>query len=150
MRERTILHTSEEVTRFANTPNVISPLLFITTPHGTEYIYSNPSQIIAKLFDTGGVQIPHNSALFLFVRRPGEDFGSFMRKFVYAPYFDLTIGQQRDVRNAPAITQALGAVNLAAIRAKERYVVEFWVRSALAIDLNRAGTAFEIKVAEQN
>lgn len=150
MRERTILHTSEEVTRFVNTPNVISPLLFITTPDGTEYLYSNPSQIIAKLFDSGGVQIPHASAFFIFVRRPGEDFGAFMKKFVYAPYADLTVGQQRDVRNAPAITQSLGPVNLAGIRAKEGYVLEVWARSALAIDLNRVGTAFEIKVVEQN
>lgn len=149
-RTRTILHTSTEVTRHTPAAGFNTRLLTITTPSGTRYIYPNPLGIILKLFTAAGVQIPPTSHLFVFKRRPGEDFPmNFLRRIPYAAYHDLTEGQQRDERFRHATLHDLGS-EIAEISNPEDHELQIWVESPVVVDLARAETRFETIAYEIN
>jgi hypothetical protein len=149
MKTRRITHQSAEVTQFATAANFNSKLLEIKTPEGAFYRFVNPMSLILKLLTTGGQQIPANSSIFLFKRAPGSDFGQFIRKIAYSPYFDLTESLQRDVRFRDATLHDLGA-GVAGIDLPEDYTLEVWVESPVEINLSEAGTRFEVVAIEMN
>ena len=147
MKPRTILHTSEEVEQHTPVAGVVTPLLTITTPEGATYQYVNPLTMLLKIFDTNGDQIPPNSYIYVFKRRPNEDFGQFIRKLPYAAYYDLDEGQQRDSRFARSTMHDIGA-GISDITNPEDHDLELWLESPVAADLSQARTRVELVARE--
>lgn len=148
-RTRKILHTSEEVTQHQSIAGSVSKLLTISTPEGTSYTFTDPFHLISKLFDSAGNQVPPDTRLLLFKRRPGEDFGMFIRQIPYASYYDLSDANQRDQRFAAATFHDLGS-GIRAISNPEDHDLEIWIDSSVAVDLSQASTRFEVTAIEQN
>ncbi|WP_051304040.1 hypothetical protein [Calidithermus chliarophilus] len=150
IRTRRINLASAEVKRFPVRGNGLDKMLEIETPRGTTYLFSNPSKIILKLYDNSGTEIPLESEVYVFKKRNGEDFGTFLGKFPYQGYYGLSEGDQRNVKFADQVTQYLGPVDKAGIRNPQEHTLEFWIDSPVAVDLSRTETRFEILAVEQN
>ncbi|WP_457638430.1 hypothetical protein [Oceanithermus sp.] len=145
MRERKLLHTSEEA-------NIIGPgvanrkvsVLKFTVPEGATWLLRNGAQLVMKLFDSAGNEIPNNSFVYIYKRRKGEDGEVFLTKQSYAPFFDLTPGEQRNDKYAKQTRVDLGVMDGA--RFTEGDAIEIWVESPAAVDLTHANTRFELTV----
>lgn len=149
MRQRVILPNSEEVTLFTPVANYRSPVLKMKTPVGTAYGMENPFQLIAKLYTSGGVQIPANSNLFVALKTPRQDYERYLRKIPYAAYYDLSEGNQRDVRFNNSTLHVLD-VSDSMVRVPEDFEIQFWLESSVVADLTHANTRFEFSVLEDN
>lgn len=145
---RKILHTVDEVTRYSNTPNVLSLLMKIKIPDGVSYTVDNPTRFFVKLFSALNVQIPNNSSFFFAAQKPGIDFPTFFVKNFYAPYFDLTTAQQRNAEGLDATTLRVG--NLPQITLREGDEFQIWINSPVVVDMTLAGTTFEFDVRTDN
>ncbi len=145
MRERKLLHTSEEAkilgTGVAN--RKVSVLEFIV-PEGATYLLRNAAQLVMKLFDAGGNELPPSSFVYLYKRRKGEDGELFLTKQSYAPFFDLSAGEQRNKKYAKETRVDLGVHRGA--RFTEGDAIQVWVESPAVVDLTHANTRFELTV----
>ncbi|HGY10249.1 MAG TPA: hypothetical protein ENK37_09425 [Oceanithermus profundus] len=145
MRERKLLHTSEEAkilgTGVAN--RKVSVLEFVV-PEGATYLLRNAAQLVMKLFDAGGSELPPSSFVYLYKRRKGEDGEVFLTKQSYAPFFDLSAGEQRNDKFAKGTRVDLGVAPGA--RFTEGDAIQVWVESPAVVDLTHANTRFELTV----
>jgi len=145
MREKKLLHTSEEAkilgTGVAN--RKVSVLEFLV-PEGAKYLLKNGAQLVAKLVDSAGNEIPSDSFLYIYKKRAGEDGEVFLTKMAYGPFFDLTPGEQRNDKYAKHTRVDLGAVPGA--RFTEGDAIQIWVESSAVVDLANAKTRFELTV----
>jgi len=145
MRERKLLHTSEEAKIIG--PGVanrkVSVLEFIV-PEGATYLLRNAAQLVMKLFDSSGNELPPSSFVYLYKRRKGEDGELFLTKQSYAPFFDLSAGEQRNEKYAKETRVDLGVQ--AGARFTEGDAIQIWVESPSAVDFTHANTRFELTV----
>lgn len=148
-RTRRIIHTSSEVTQLQNAAGYRSPLFVIRTPEGAHYRFENPFQMILKLYDSGGNQIPATSRLYLYKKRPGEDLEIGVRMISYAGYADLSEAQQRDTRYREVTLHDLGSA-ISQISNPEDHELQVWIDSPVAVELSQAATRFEVVAIEEN
>jgi len=145
MRERKLLHTSEEAkilgTGVAN--RKVSVLEFVV-PEGATYLLKNEAELVMKLFDGSGNEIPPSSFVYFYKKRKGEDGEIFLTKMSYGPFFDLTPGEQRNDKFAKRTRVDLGVAPGA--RFTEGDAIQVWVESPAVVDLTHANTRFELTV----
>jgi len=143
-----ITESSAEVTKFDGTAGVLSPFLYITTPKGATYRYPGVAQIILKLFDAGGVQLPKDARLVVGRTKRGDKFPTFFAEILYSNYYDISAADQRNVKYQDSIRQQLGGFDEIVCRENDR--LEFWVESSVAVDKDQAATRFNIKASIEN
>lgn len=125
-----------------------------TVPRGATWVLPNPLPIVAKLYDSGGNQIPPDSDLIIAKRSRPDDHPEFIAKIQYAAYYDLTESQQRDAKYYQNILQTLAPVRVGAqikgIRFRQEELIEVYVESNVAVDLSQAGTRLELPAGVDN
>jgi len=145
MREKRLLHTSEEAKILgAGVANRKVSVLEFLVPEGAEYLLKNGAQLVAKLFDNAGVEIPSSSFLYFYKKRKGEDGEVFLTKMAYGPFFDLTPGEQRNDKYTKWCRVDLGVIPGA--RFTEGDAIQVWVESPAEVDLTNPKTRFELTV----
>jgi hypothetical protein len=147
-RPLTITHLSENVTRFSNVANQKTKLLSYTAPDGVSVDISNPFQLMTKLVDAAGVQIPANSVLYIAKRTRGDDWENYGSKVLYAPYYDTSEAQQRNAQFLQNTYHPLSGYDL--IRLTEGDRLEIYIESPVVVDLNRPESRFEMKAFFSN
>jgi hypothetical protein len=147
-RPLTITHLSENVTRHVPVANHKTKLLTYTAPDGVTTDIPNPFQLVTKLFDGAGVQIPANSFLYIAKKSRGGDWEDYASKVLYAPYFDTTESDQRNAKFLQNTFHPLANYDL--IRLTEGDRLEVYVDSPVAVDLNRPETRLELKALFTN
>lgn len=147
MRELKLLHTSEDA-RVTTSDIPLKPLIEFLTPDGATYFYRNPLQIVAKLFDATGAELPADTLLYIFKSAPGKDFNTPVRVIPYSNYFGMSVVQQRSAEFAQNTFHSLG--NPSGIENPEGHKLVVMYESTVSCDMTRAGTTFEIVPLAEN
>lgn len=125
-----------------------------TVPRGASWVLPNPLPIVAKLYDSGGNQIPPDSDLIIAKRSRPDDHPEFIAKVQYAAYYDLTESQQRDAKYYQNILQTLAPLRVGAqiqgIRFRQEELLEIYVESSVTVDLSQPGTRLELPAGVDN
>jgi hypothetical protein len=92
-------------------------------------------------------EISRGSRVFLSVQGPGAEFESFIRRFPYAPYFDLSTGEMRSEDFKGRLAEALD-LNGPGIRLKEGAKLQLHLESPDVVDWTKS--YIEFPVNEEN
>lgn len=139
-------HPTQAPTLGVNAVGILSPIITFQPENNSFFALPRMIYPVIKLFKADGTQIDPGSTIAFAKQMPGEDVPVFAKGVV--PYFsphDLTTQQQRSRENAgPGSTMEFDLSEGMPFRESEQLIV--YLKSPSVVDLNQAGTSFELTV----
>lgn len=130
--------------------NNLVELIAFTPPINSQFLLESIITPVIKLFDGSGNEIPADSVLFIGRQTPGEEVPVFAPgQIPYRAFRDLTTAEQRNRDNRATLRQMLNKGSTKGYMFSEEQKLVVYIRASVTVDLDQAGTAFEIPVKYQ-
>lgn len=146
---------SESVTTLSNTANVLSPVLRIITPKSRVYTYRHLSDLILKMVQTGGAELPSGTRLLWAVRKPTSRSPQDLTgtKTYSAWYNTPLISVAGEKTQYDQETMAHRRVNFLPgtdVQLSQDQILELLVESTAVVDWDEADSVFEWTIIESD
>jgi len=147
--------TSESVAQLTNVADFLSPTLRITTPKSRVYTYRHLSDIILKMFTSGGAELPASTTLVWAVRKPTtrspQDISGVK---TYSAFYNTpliaTAGEKTQYDQETMAHRRVNFLPGTDIQLSQDQILELLVKSASVCDWTHASSVFEWVVIESD
>lgn len=147
-----LTHADPQVTKTANTANVLSPIITAKVPRGLAWVIPGSFPWVLKLQKADGTELHPETRIYFFIRVPSEPdrLWPVGWRTLYYPWAELTIDKQFDEDYRQAITLDLGMDILPLTEDEEliisllspdvvdpnkiRFYIPYWERSSIEVN----------------
>lgn len=125
--QKFLTHADSFVTLTANTASVLTPILTAEVPRGLAWVIPGKFPLILKLQKSDGSEIGITSEFYFFIKIPSEGriYFPVSSRFLYHPWADLSIAEQRDADYRDSLVIDLG-VDFLPLVEEESLVIQLY------------------------